>query len=298
MPNDSKRNFSNSLYLCLSRRVVAVAAFTSLGISLAFAQHDCSLIKNASARLACFDAQKSPQVAARNSSEVAGGEFQTSARGALTPLQKLGTRVNVGISYRDYSPALAEADFEINKFLKSQYAETNGEYSDSITNAYLAYSDAGLLWRRAVQLAGKLLNDELIISPEYINKYPELASYSRKGWENNLFINYNKALNVMWSKATMETARAEKILDSLTSPHATVTSSQLSPMSSKNILTGSETARVVQLLTEQGFPIVGNPVRFKQKGNLNFYESRGPKGQVTQVVCESGGACRLRTIND
>lgn len=55
--------------------------------------------------------------------------------------------------------------------------------------------------------------------------------------------------------------------------------------------TTSETAKVVKLLIDQGFPIVGTPTRFKQKENLNFYEARGAKGQVTQVVCESGGAC-------
>lgn len=60
----------------------------------------------------------------------------------------------------------------------------------------------------------------------------------------------------------------------------------------------SETAMVVRLLTDQGIPFVGDPVRFKQKGNLSYYEARGPKGNITQVVCESGGACRLRTIHD
>lgn len=60
----------------------------------------------------------------------------------------------------------------------------------------------------------------------------------------------------------------------------------------------SETARVVQFLSHTGFVVVEKPTRFKQKGNLNYYEARGPKNKVVQVVCESGGACRLRTIND
>lgn len=74
--------------------------------------------------------------------------------------------------------------------------------------------------------------------------------------------------------------------------------SQKFPATSTTQNANSETARVAQLLKDQGFPIVGDPVRFKQKGNFNFYEAKGAKGQVTQVICESGGACRLRTIHD
>jgi hypothetical protein len=59
----------------------------------------------------------------------------------------------------------------------------------------------------------------------------------------------------------------------------------------------AETAKVVQVLADNGFPLVGEPVRFKQKGNLTFYEARGTGGRLTQVVCESG-VCRSRTIND
>lgn len=79
---------------------------------------------------------------------------------------------------------------------------------------------------------------------------------------------------------------------------ATNSANQASPVTNKTTDTNSETAKVVQLLTDQGIPYVGDPVRFKQKGNLSYYEARGTKGNTTQVVCESGGACRLRTIND
>jgi hypothetical protein len=57
----------------------------------------------------------------------------------------------------------------------------------------------------------------------------------------------------------------------------------------------TETSTVVQFLAENGFAVVGKPFRFKQQDNLNYYEARGPGGQITQVVCESG-VCRLRTF--
>lgn len=59
----------------------------------------------------------------------------------------------------------------------------------------------------------------------------------------------------------------------------------------------AETAKVVQFLSDTGFPLVGNPVRFKQLGNVTFYEAWGAGGRLTQVVCESG-VCRARTIHD
>lgn len=79
---------------------------------------------------------------------------------------------------------------------------------------------------------------------------------------------------------------------------ATNSANQASPVTNKAGDVNSETAKVIQLLTDQGIPYVGNPVRFKQKGNLSYYEARGAKGNTTQVVCESGGVCRLRTIHD
>lgn len=59
----------------------------------------------------------------------------------------------------------------------------------------------------------------------------------------------------------------------------------------------AETLKVVQFLSDSGFPLVGQPVRFKQKGSVTLYEARGAGGRLTQVACEAG-ACRVRTIHD
>lgn len=59
----------------------------------------------------------------------------------------------------------------------------------------------------------------------------------------------------------------------------------------------AETDAVVRVLADSGFPLVGQPVRFKQKGNVTLYEARGAGGRLTQVACEAG-ACRVRTIHD
>jgi len=85
-------------------------------------------------------------------------------------------------------------------------------------------------------------------------------------------------------------------------PAAVVQASKpMSPVAAKTadpaVTQDAETAKVVHLLTDTGFPLVGNPVRFKQQGFRTFYEARGTGGRLTQVVCDSG-ACRLRTIYD
>ena len=61
--------------------------------------------------------------------------------------------------------------------------------------------------------------------------------------------------------------------------------------------TDPDTQRVVQFLAESGFPLVGQPIRFKRKDSLTFYEVRGAGGRLTQVVCDQS-TCRWRTIQD
>lgn len=60
----------------------------------------------------------------------------------------------------------------------------------------------------------------------------------------------------------------------------------------------AQSAQVVQVLVESGFPLAGEPLRFKQSGGRSFYEARGAQGQVTQVICDSAVGCRLRTGYD
>lgn len=61
----------------------------------------------------------------------------------------------------------------------------------------------------------------------------------------------------------------------------------------------NEMTKVVNFLAENRFPLVGEPIRFKQKENLTFYEVKGSGGRLTQVVCDSGsGVCRFRGTYD
>ena len=191
---------------------------------------DCKKIKNAAKRLACFDEQQKVQqqmqmgiAEAQKKQKLIEEEekkqqrerddFLTSAKPVMTALQKLRSRVDVGVSYRDYSTPLADADYEIKRFLKSPMAGQRGEFDQAISKALLAYFRAGLEWNTAVRYAGKLINDEIIVGPDLLEQYPELSQFSRRGWEGNMFASYKKLLSVLWKAGGTEVDRADKLLN-------------------------------------------------------------------------------------
>lgn len=140
-------------------------------------------------------------------------DFLTSAKPAMTALQKLRSRVDVGVSYRDYSTPLADADYEVKRFLKSPTAGQRSEFDLAISKALVAYYRAGLEWNTAVRFAGKLIDDEIIVGPELLEQYPELSQYSRRGWEGNMFASYKKLLSVLWKAGGAEVDRADQLLN-------------------------------------------------------------------------------------
>lgn len=70
------------------------------------------------------------------------------------------------------------------------------------------------------------------------------------------------------------------------------------PASAPGAAPDVERERVKRVLVESGFPVAGVPLRFKQSNGRSYYEARGTSGQITQVICDAAGACRLRTVYD
>jgi hypothetical protein len=79
--------------------------------------------------------------------------FGQSAKEAIRALKKLEARVQVGISYRDYAPALGDAQFEVNLFLESPEAKSKSELSQSIKKAMELYLQANTIWGEKVKLS-------------------------------------------------------------------------------------------------------------------------------------------------
>lgn len=78
--------------------------------------------------------------------------FAGSSKQALTALKKFRSRCEVGISYRDYSKELADANYEVKEYLDSSEAKSNPKLTQCISGALLDYLHAGSLWEFKVNL--------------------------------------------------------------------------------------------------------------------------------------------------
>lgn len=193
---------------------------------------DCAKLKNSSKRLACFDT-KAKSMAAKAEEEKKQREaeeelrkkneaeqqqrkerddFLAAARPSLLALQKLRARVGVGVSFRDYFSPLSDANFELENFLRSPRTAYEPEFQRSVSRAFMHYSAAGEQWKIAVRSAGKLLNDEIVVLPDFVAKYPELSRYTRQQDEWTL-VSYKRILSVVWNEAEKEIGNAEEILN-------------------------------------------------------------------------------------
>ena len=99
------------------------------------------------------------------------------AREAIAALQKLEASFLVGISYRDYTPALGETLHQVRGFLESPGAATKPELAESLRKVLLHYAMVKEVW-----------DDELTKqanrSPELMDRirslYPEVRKYRKK----------------------------------------------------------------------------------------------------------------------
>jgi hypothetical protein len=77
--------------------------------------------------------------------------FAQTAKEAIYGLKKLEARVEAGISYRDYSPALGEAKFPVNLYLESQEAKNNPELASLIEKVMVHYEQAGFVFKEKIE---------------------------------------------------------------------------------------------------------------------------------------------------
>lgn len=72
--------------------------------------------------------------------------FSQSADDAILGLRKLDARVDTGISYRDYSGALAEAKLPVRLFVEGPEAATNPQFTTALQKAIEHYDFANRIW--------------------------------------------------------------------------------------------------------------------------------------------------------
>lgn len=94
--------------------------------------------------------------------------FAQSAKEAVRALQKIQAKVESGIIYRDYLPALGDARFEVTLFLNSSEVKNRPALAEAIAKAMEYYQIAGEMWGSSiknpvigVQVAWDKANQEL-----------------------------------------------------------------------------------------------------------------------------------------
>jgi hypothetical protein len=76
----------------------------------------------------------------------AGTVFAQSAKDAVFGLKKLEARCQSGVSYQEYSSAIADAKFPVNLFMESEEGKKHPELTVSIGKVIYLYDLVGIMW--------------------------------------------------------------------------------------------------------------------------------------------------------
>jgi hypothetical protein len=153
--------------------------------------------------------------------------YAQSGKEALRALQKLQTRVEVGISYRDYAPALGDAKFEVGLFLKSPEAKEKEKLALLINKSMSAHHLALVIWQQYIAdlQAGLIMRDSrgALINVKYIRHltdvFPELINViENRSVSTSIFrskgewVWLSDVLNIIWKDAGKTLEEASNLL--------------------------------------------------------------------------------------
>jgi hypothetical protein len=129
--------------------------------------------------------------------------FAQTAKEAIFGLKKLQARCQAGISYSDYSNAVADAKFPVNLFIESPEAQKYPELTASINIAMQHYEYAGTLWN--IKLSDRfaaLVRCDSEVAKSISQRYPQAKRDAalREGY--CYFI--DSVLGVIWEEASNE----------------------------------------------------------------------------------------------
>lgn len=137
-----------------------------------------------------------------------------SAKNAIRALKKLEARCQSGISYRDFSPAVGEANFEANMFLQNKDSSNFNNIKSSIIDTLLHYEYANIIWKHMFNSGHKLhtdykLNSKFVI--DFFKRYPDSNKPVSEGgiiyhsdYLNEDVVIFQDALRYVFNKASIE----------------------------------------------------------------------------------------------
>jgi hypothetical protein len=150
-----------------------------------------------------------------------GVAFGQSAKDAIEALQKLSSRCETGISYKDYSAAVGEANFKVKSYLENPESGKNPKLKESIQKTWGHFLMAKEAWglrfaRVGVAVIPELLtpgkgftgeSDKATMS-QLISAYPELSQKRLAGGSLAL----TDVVPIAWSYAAKELSFASRLL--------------------------------------------------------------------------------------
>lgn len=132
----------------------------------------------------------------------------TEGKTAVDALKKLKIKTSVGINYRDYSSAVADALFPVTEYLKSPQGTKDNETNKAIRVAANDFLVASAVWTAKVD--GTYLKEK----PEY-GRYGSLSvkvsmEYRGSYTDNKDWLEPDRAIQMIWSHASEQLATLDR----------------------------------------------------------------------------------------
>lgn len=137
---------------------------------------------------------------------------------ALTSLKKFRSRCEVGISYVEYSGALADAQYQVKEYVESRDAERNPEFAQYMSKALFDYRIAGTLWNIKASLPpGDYVYEENDLWAQFVKVYPDgvqlLETAHGKYVENMRYTLFPVMLSYIWEQASQKIDKASALMN-------------------------------------------------------------------------------------
>lgn len=145
-----------------------------------------------------------------------------SAKAAVKALKKLEARIQAGISYRDYAPALGDAKFDVNMFVQGNDAKGFDDLKASIIKTMSTYDLANSIWNSKIAGTGNFYSKGDALTIDFFKLYPEANKSDKDGgvWsdhksqytgESLIFV--DTMIQYLFSEASKETAKSFAMLN-------------------------------------------------------------------------------------
>lgn len=141
---------------------------------------------------------------------------------AVNALKKLQARTQVGITYKDYAPALGEAKFALNLFVESSQSKDFPELVQILNSAFETFKMAGEVWDDKFNSSRRSTTELTFKSyyPALFSKYPDADKSMTEGgimfrYDNKEYINIGTCVSFLFSKANEDIQKASAMIGNI-----------------------------------------------------------------------------------